>query len=142
MSERLPLSDNPSLETQVALIVQALGNFMEVTRGSLERIERKVDITNGSVAGVTQRMNLHDLHHGPSDMHIAELLEAYRTALTVAEDKITEHAAQLSELVGEDHDAKVRRQLVGAALALFLGGAAAVPVVYSAVLIIRSLLGS
>lgn len=72
------LADNPSLETQVALVVQALDTFMEHDREwkretgeTLGSLDKKVGIQNGNVARLTERANRHDEWHGASDVKLA-----------------------------------------------------------------------
>lgn len=72
------LSDNPSIETQVALVVQAFNTYMEsdrdwkaLTTETLQSLDRKVGIQNGNVASLTQRANHHDEWHGTNDEKIA-----------------------------------------------------------------------
>lgn len=72
------LSDNPSLETQVALVVQALDTYMEsdrnwkqATGATLRSLDEKVGIQNGNVAALTTRANRHDEWHGSNDERLA-----------------------------------------------------------------------
>lgn len=79
VSEHLrQLSDNPSLETQVALVVQALDTYMahdhqwkERTTTLLDDLVKQVRTQNGNVARLTSRGDDHDRWHGSSDEKIA-----------------------------------------------------------------------
>lgn len=93
---RLFLSDNPSVETQIALIVKTLGDVFR----SLDRIEKKVDQVNGSVAGVTERQNDHDVHHGPRDANITERLLNH-------DERLINQAATIAALTTQQHDERV-----------------------------------
>ena len=142
----LRLHDNPSIETQLALVVQALNR---VTRGQAEdrnvlrELRDQVRTQNGNVAHLMEaqqhisvRQDMHDEHHGKGDIHIAERL----TGLDVA-DHISGHEGRIAALEAPAHDASVRRKQLSEQIALVLAGAAAVPVLYGAYTVIAGLFG-
>ena len=82
-NDRHPPADDHSLETRVALQMQALDNFMENTKTwqdattrLLSSVDQRVGIQNGNVARLTDRANRHDDHHGLNDKNTAERVAA------------------------------------------------------------------
>lgn len=72
--ERPLLHDNPSLETQVALVIQRLSDYMASDREWKARMETKVDTAlhlRSDVDRVLRWQELHDAHHGVDDEGIA-----------------------------------------------------------------------
>ena len=74
MNDRRLLDDNPSLETQVALVVQAFNAFMVQDREwkttmveQVTGLNRLVATQNGNVASLITRANNHDSWHGRND---------------------------------------------------------------------------
>lgn len=142
----LRLHDNPSIETQLALVVQALNR---VTRGQVEdrnvlrELRDQVRTQNGNVAHlmesqhhISTRQDLHDEHHGKGDIHIAERL----TGLDVA-DHIYGHEGRIKALETPVHDHAVRRKQDRERAALVMAGAAAVPVLYGAYEALKAVFG-
>jgi hypothetical protein len=142
VSERpLRLGDNPSIDVEIALLVQAFNTYMETTNKALMRIESKVDLTNGSVAKVTARQDMHDRHHGPADSALAGRLEARVAALNEAEAEIKRQAALIADLASAEHDAGVRHKERMRLLGVFVGGVTLVPAFYAAFLVLQEMFG-
>lgn len=144
--EALRLHDNPSVETQLALVVQALNRLTRAQiedRNVLRELRDQVRTQNGNVAHLLEsqqhisvRQDMHDEHHGSGDVHIALRL----TGLDVA-DKITGHEGRLTVLESPVHDKEVRRKYDRERVALVLGGATAVGVLYAAYTVLLELFG-
>lgn len=75
MNEHRPLlSDNPSTETQLALVVQRLSDFMVNDRDWKQRFDAKVDAAlhlRSDVERALRWQEQHDIHHGTDDEAIA-----------------------------------------------------------------------
>ncbi len=72
--ESIRLQDNPSIETQLALIVQALNRLTRSQvedRGVLRELRDQVRTQNGNVTHIQDWQNIHNDHHGRDDMNIA-----------------------------------------------------------------------
>ncbi len=72
--EAIRLQDNPSIETQLALIVQAVNRM---ARNQIEHdyvlreLRDQVRTQNGNVAHIMGWQDIHNDHHGRDDMNIA-----------------------------------------------------------------------
>lgn len=144
--EALRLHDNPSLETQLALVVQALNRLTRAQnedRQVMIQLRDQVLTQNGNVAHLLEsqqhisvRQDIHDEHHGKGDIHIAERL----TGLDVA-DHIKGHEHRILALETPAHDADVRRKQLASQVALVLAGAGGVGVLYGAYVALMAVFG-
>lgn len=74
MNDRPLLHDNPSMETQLALVIQRLSDYITNDREWKQRMETKVDTAlhlRSDVERALRWQELHDAHHGTDDDGIA-----------------------------------------------------------------------
>jgi hypothetical protein len=157
VNDRPLIGDNPPDHDVLITLVAQMSAYISNNNATLRRIEdkaeaslgianealeiarateRNVAIQNGGVKQALSLLAIHDEHHGKGDIHIAERL----TGLDVA-DHLHGHEGRLTALETPAHDAQVRRTQLAQQIALVMAGAAAVPVLYGAYVVIAGLFG-